>query len=355
MLFTNWDELTEVIVGSSYEHGDLDSFLDDNIKEKFNTIIQETKEDLDNLAINLENFGIKVYRPTVKKFKEKLSFPDFNIPFPTAPIVPRDQYFVYGNTIIQTYTSMPDRYFDSLNYQNIFVNLFDKGYDWISQPPPVIKTLNGNERWWLSGDKVYRELEKQILWHTATMFKCGDSIIVNGRGPGTKRGLEWVKKIYPKTTFVENNEGCMKNFGHIDHGWFMINDDLIFCINKSWVPKVLHQKEIIEIGFLLDNWDLSNFMKEFYKTKGRLDKNWIDRWLSQWKGYMQETHFDTNVLILDPCNVMFNIEQPKLFRFLETFGINCHVSKQRHGLFWEAGVHCLTLDISRKGSCRKII
>jgi hypothetical protein len=54
-------------------------------------------------------------------------------------------------------------------------------------------------------------------------------------------------------------------------------------------------------------------------------------------------------------NIIFSIDQPKVFELMATMGIQAHVCKMRHGLFWEAGVHCLTLDIKRRGNKRSVI
>jgi hypothetical protein len=58
---------------------------------------------------------------------------------------------------------------------------------------------------------------------------------------------------------------------------------------------------------------------------------------------------------VDPNNIIFTNSQPKLFKLLDSLGINSHVCPIRHGAFWEAGIHCLTLDIKRKGENRRIV
>lgn len=354
MIFTEWDSLTEIIVGDSYQPGDLDWAIEGSARKLFNRILNETKEDLDNLADYLSKMGIKVYRPKVTKYQSGISFPDFSIKIPTAPIVPRDQYIVYGNTIYQTYTSMPDRYLDSINYNHIFVELFNEGYNWISQPPPVLETLSETEKWWTDGYSQYQKLNNQMLWHTATMFKAGDAILTNPKGPGNQLGLKWMKRNLD-ARIVHNNSSAMNGWGHIDHGFFMTDDDKVFTLGKSWLPNCLSNKECINIENLVVSFPFRNFISDFTETEGKYSKDWLEKWLTEWKGYTQEVCFDTNVLVISPTDIMFSNEQPKLFKLLESMGINCHVCKQRHGFFWEAGIHCLTLDIKRIGTKRKII
>jgi glycine amidinotransferase len=344
-IWTNWDPLKEVIVGNCY---------DSHSNNRLSTIFQETKEDLDNLANYLTGLSVRVHRPIVTDYDSEIKLGNFNIHNATAPIVPRDQYLVYGKTIYQTYTSMPDRYLDSVNYYHIFKEFFDRGYNWISQPPPMLQTLVDN--WWANGEDVYhRQLKDRILWHTATMFKCGDKIVTNAYGPGNRAGLDWMIRNLPADTVIGVGETHQAGFGHIDHGWFMVRDDLIFCVNTSWVPDKLRNREIVELQDLFEPFDDVKFITDFQTTDGKFSDAWLDKWLSEWKGYAQEVFFDSNVLVIDSTNVLFSNTQPRIFKKLEQYGINCHIVPQRHGLFWEAGIHCLTLDLVRDGKCRSII
>jgi hypothetical protein len=142
----------------------------------------------------------------------------------------------------------------------------------------------------------------------------------------------------------------------------MPNDDVVICTSKEWVPKCLLNKHIVELKGLYKPFDYDAFYKSTQKFKDTLNLDddqsildWLNHWLMEWKGYTQEVAFESNVLVVNPTNIIYNIEQPKVFKLLETFGINCHVCKIRHGGFWDAGIHCLTLDIKRKGKKRKII
>jgi hypothetical protein len=135
----------------------------------------------------------------------------------------------------------------------------------------------------------------------------------------------------------------------------MVSDDLIFCVNTSWVPESLRNKEIVELQDHFEKFDDVKFIADYSSTGGKYSDAWIDKWLTQWKGYAQEVFFDSNVLVIDSQNVLFSNHQPGIFKVMERHGINCHVVPQRNGLFWEAGIHCLTLDILRDGDNRSII
>jgi N-dimethylarginine dimethylaminohydrolase len=341
-VWSDWDPLEEVIVGDCYAPGALDWFIDPSLQDPFNQILFETKQDLDNLAELLANLNIRVHRPTVYNYTQGVEFSSFAIRCPTAPIVPRDQYLIYGDVIFQTFTSMTDRYVDGHSFYNIFKMLFDRGHNWISQPAPVLKELSDNKKWMSQGKMVYDKLyQRQILWHTATMLKCGDKLVTNTGGPGNSAGLEWMKRNLPTDTVIDTNN-VMKNWGHIDHGFFMTNDQTVFCLNKSFVPECLKNKTVHEI---------EKYMPDPLIQTGSN----VSTLLDESKGYEQTVSFDTNVLILDSSNIVVSSVAPKLFDFFNSLGINCHVAPFRHRDFWAAGIHCVTLDIRRRGKKRKIV
>jgi glycine amidinotransferase len=353
-IWTNWDPLKEVIVGDCYEPGVLDHALDTDARGKFNMILEETKEDLQNLANYISRLGVRVHRPHITLHKGDIDLGNFKVINPTAPIVPRDQYLAYGNTIYQTYTSMPDRYLDSVNYYHIFKEMYERGYNWISQPPPILDTLVG--KWWAQGLEVYfMQLHERLLWHTATMFKCGDKLVTNTNGPGTQLGLDWMKRNLPDNSIISSGQTFQDSYGHIDHGFFMTDDETVFCVNKDWVPIPLRNKNLIELSDHFEKFDDTKFINDYSSAGGKYTNQWLDKWLLEWKGYAQEVFFDSNVLVIDSKNVLFSNEQPRIFKIMEARGINCHVVKMRHGLFWESGIHCLTLDLVRSGERRSII
>jgi N-dimethylarginine dimethylaminohydrolase len=340
-VWTNWDPLEEVIVGDCYEPGSLDWYIEPKLQSDFNKILDETKQDLGNLAKLLTTLGVQVHRPKVLQYRHSIELSSFSVECPAGPIVPRDQYLVYGDTVYQTYTSMNDRYFDSLGYYDIFRKMFDQGHNWISQPPPDLRNLPKAQR---QGSLVYSHLYKnQLLWHGATMFKCGDRLITNTTGPGSRLGLEWMRRNLSDDTVLPNFDTAMNNWGHIDHGFFMIDDNTVICVDEKFVPKYLRDKIIHQI-----HQYLPNDLPATYTAP-------VSVLLDESKGYDQVVKFDSNVLVVDPKNIIFDRHMPDLFEFLATMNVKCHVATLRHRHFWASGIHCSTLDIRRRGEKRKII
>jgi len=76
----------------------------------------------------------------------------------------------------------------------------------------------------------------------------------------------------------------------------------------------------------------------------------VEQWLGHWTGYVEETVFDVNMLIVDPKNVIVFNYNKKVFDALDRYGITPHVVPFRHRYFWDCGLHCVTSDIHREGT-----
>ena len=65
----------------------------------------------------------------------------------------------------------------------------------------------------------------------------------------------------------------------------------------------------------------------------------VDTYLNKWTGFVAETVFDVNCLVLDEENV----------DFCKKHRINPIISELRHSYFWDGGISCCTQDLTRKG------
>ena len=76
--------------------------------------------------------------------------------------------------------------------------------------------------------------------------------------------------------------------------------------------------------------------------------------MDDWVGYVEETVFDVNMLVIDESNVIVNNYNKKAFDAFERYGITPHIINFRHRYFWDGGLHCMTSDISREGEQKSI-
>ena len=91
---------------------------------------------------------------------------------------------------------------------------------------------------------------------------------------------------------------------------------------KWWIPGFEHDQNVIDV---------------------------VETWLGHWTGYVEETVFDVNMLIIDPKNVIVFNYNKQVFDALERYGITPHVVPFRHRYFWDGGIHCVTSDLHREG------
>ena len=119
----------------------------------------------------------------------------------------------------------------------------------------------------------------------------------------------------------------------------------------TWLPR--H-----ELPKNLQGWDIIQLDSkpplpaEFVRMREqRFYRDFVDRWLHEWIGYVDETYFDVNVLSLGPDRVLLNGHNAELFAQIRRHGIEPIPFDFRHRIFWDGGLHCITLDVRRRGEC----
>jgi hypothetical protein len=76
---------------------------------------------------------------------------------------------------------------------------------------------------------------------------------------------------------------------------------------------------------------------------------YVNTYLTEWTGFVAETVFDVNCLVLDESNVIFSAYNRTVFDFCERHQINPIISELRHSYFWDGGISCCTQDLRRRG------
>jgi hypothetical protein len=118
-------------------------------------------------------------------------------------------------------------------------------------------------------------------------------------------------------------------------GW-----DVLFLPNQSWS---------VVSGFL--NIKYKNQGKWWLPEQEDNDEftNFVETWLTNWVGYVEETVFDVNCLVLDEKHVFVNNYNQQVFDFLKKHNMEPIVIPFRHRYFWDGGLHCITLELQRQG------
>jgi len=322
-VYQHWDPLRVCIVGRSYPPEFYSWIKIPHVRELFEKIAIETEEDYQGIIKKLEEFGVKILRPNLP---EK-TFVDGRHVLP--PMNPRDHSAMIGNRFYQKFSKFGNE------YQHILDHIAEQGN-------PVIES-----------DSI----------DSAMVARIGRDLY-HGTGareheiPSLNRDLASIKMKMDKE-LPEYRNHIINTAGHSDSTYCPVCPGLIISLRD--VPTYANTFPGWEVIYLPNqSW---RKVKPFLDLKRKnLGKWWIpgfeydqdvvdvvETWLGHWTGYVEETVFDVNMLIIDPKNVMvFNYNQ-QVFDALDRYGITPHVVPFRHRYFWDGGIHCVTSDLHRDG------
>lgn len=340
MIWTEWDKLQEIIVGDVYDPEQFARYakdlqwVDNEFIDGMCKIFSETREDLNTLSNILSSYGVKVHRPKQLKvsLEQTRMWKSF---FPYPAICPRDMHVVYGENILSTIGGDPTRFNEADFFTQIMLEKYRQGRNLISMPRPLL-----NDQY-----KNYQELEGQILYHAANILKCGDTLLHtmpygDGRqGRGTKAGLDWIKRnIGYDVKWLE-----IPRSGHADGRLALLKPGLLMVKDPKMVPEELKHWDRINI-------DLKPIPQYFRSIQSQgFYKEHVKMWLETWIGYVDETLFDVNGLSIDRNTFINNGYDKEMTVEMKKYGIDLIPFNFRHRYFFDAGLHCITLDLSRQG------
>ena len=338
--YSEFQPLEEVIVGTPYDPNTFDSSdtFNQEAKDLLKRVLTETAEDLEVLVDILKKENIIVQRPKpLHNPLQKYTVGEFDIEYINQPLQPRDLVGFFGNKMIEAYTKDTSRYLETLCSRDILKEYYTYGAEWISMPQPQLNQKTYHDYW----------RHGEILFHSANLIKCGKDIFHSQsnqkdpeKGKGTEQGLHWYKQQLPEFKFNEVSVG-----GHVDGKIALLKPGLLMTWKKDWLPEKLKSWDCI----IVDGKG-TKFPEDFKNTrKQRFYKDYIERWLSHWIGYVDETVFDVNMLSLSEDKVICTGADKEVFKQLESKGVTPIYWKFRHQYFWDGGIHCLTSDIQREG------
>ena len=367
----HWDPLKVCVVGRSYPPEFYSWITVPHVRSLFEKIAIETEEDYQNIIKKLESFGVEVLRPELphETFVDGKYVP--------PPMTPRDYTVMIGNTF---YENIGCHYIDlAIGYNNVkdpgwprvnSVDDFKQLPQWIQQE---CKQVHG-----LSPDNLYIKFETN---------HCYDKILDKIRAQGNTvvsafhqdvngamisrigRDLYFGTESYQDNPeeisrmmaqeFPNYRNHVVVTGGHSDGTYCPVCPGLIISLRD--VPNYSETFPGWEVIYLpIQGWARIKpfmYLKEINKGKWWIpgfeqDQAVIDvveTWLGHWTGYVEETVFDVNMLIIDPKNVMVFNYNKQVFDALERYGITPHIVPFRHRYFWDGGIHCVTSDLHREG------
>lgn len=371
-VYQHWDPLKVCVVGRSYPPEFYSWITVPHVRNLFEKIAQETEEDYQNIIKKLESFGVTVLRPELPKDLSQLKSPGGKWQKP--PMNPRDLSVMIGKEF----------YFQKQTFKDCYDNI--KGPNWpacdswkqfyqlpdhIQQECIDVHNINASEPGYYSYE-FYKNIIEYLEQHNTTInylpenndSLCGATISRIGKDLyfGTNNYSQDINsyKSYLDKQFPNYRNHVVNTGGHSDATYCPVCPGLIISLHD--VPSYANTYPDWEVVYLPgQSWTA---IKSFLELKSRNRGRWwipgfeqdqdvidtVESWLNHWTGYVEETVFDVNMLIIDPKNVIVFNYNKLVFDALERYGITPHIVPFRHRYFWDGGIHCVTTDLHREGT-----
>lgn len=333
--YTSWQPLEEVIVGRVYTPEYFNYIKDPIVKAQLSQILEETIEDLDNLADTIKKYGAVVRRPTLPEFSRWESNLTQLDMIPIPPLTPRDWQITLGEKLLRI-LNVPE--------MDEICNIYES-----AKPGTVIDPHKKD----FDHDHVLVDAVASCI------VRCGTDVFFDRSEWLTDAQMEWVKNNILDSRFRVRRA---QTNGHGDSVFAILKPGVIIStmhdadINyretfPGWEVCRVNEATIsatMEVG----KFRYENFNGRWY-VQGQDTTpefaNFVDTYLTKWTGFVKETVFDVNCLVLDENHVIFSSYNKDVFNFCKQHNIEPIICELRHKYFFDGGISCCTQDIRRRG------
>jgi len=320
--YATFHPLKHCLIGSGFKPEWFDDLFPKNkkISDPLKRIAEETEEDYKKLEKILQSAGVKTYRALLDITKYK-SLHEIHRP----PVFPRDHFAVIGEKFyaVSSQTGFA-------GYQNILKQIDRKNLV-LGNTPGVISTAEmarvGKDLYW----DLHKDFKEETVLKYKNMWeKEGFRVHISNRG------------YHSDAVFCVVKPRCIVSLSGIQKysasfpGWdvLQIPDDLSPLKVNPW----LEMKKKVGGRWWLKGEENNNELIKFVET-----------WLKDWVGYVEETIFEPNMLSIDENTIICNNYNKEIFNFFKKHRVEPIVFNFRHRYFWDGGVHCMTQDLYREG------
>jgi hypothetical protein len=332
--YTSWQPLEEVIVGRAYDPDYFDFIDNAQVRNQLQQILAETAEDLNNLQRTIEQYGAVVRRPELPNRDQFVWWQTEGGGAPLPPLTPRDWQITLGDKLLRV-LSIPE--LDILcNYyatQGSTVVNPHKG-PWDSNC-----ILNG-----ASASCIVR-VGRDVFFDNSDFLRPEQTrwIVDNVLGP-EYRIHEAVTDGHGDAVFAILKPGVLLSSKH-DVNLNLAEDFPGWDICKVWDSSIWAAMEVGKFKYETNPgaWYVQG------QTPTPEFTDFVNTYLTKWTGFVAETVFDVNCLVLDEENVIFSAYNRQVFDYCRRHRINPIICELRHSYFWDGGISCCTQDIRRRG------
>jgi len=322
--YSTFDPLKHCWIGSGFKpewFHDLPIYKNNRIMDPLKRIAEETEEDYQALDKILKDAGVQTYRSFLDIDKAG-SLKNISRP----PVNPRDHFAVIGEKLYavggnsEGYASV----LKQIERQNIVIEK-------IKNIPRAISTANicrvGKDIWW--------DIDEECADYIVDKYKKvwqneGFRVHISERG------------YHSDSSFCVVKPGCIVSLKDIQDyktefpGW-----DVLYLPDQSWskVDPFIKMKHKVGGKWWLKGEEHNDQLIEFVNT-----------WLADWVGYVEETVFDVNMLSIDQNTIICNNYNKEVFEHFKKHKVEPIVFNFRHRYFWDGGIHCITQDLYREGT-----
>ena len=329
--YTSWQPLEEVIVGRAYTPDYFDFIENAQVRNQLQQILNETEEDLNNLQKTIETYGARVHRP---KLMDKHNFQDQQINdkgVPLPPLTPRDWQISLGQKLLRV---LPMNELDDIcaEFGNQVVNPHGKFWD-------TDCILNG-----ASASCIVR-VGRDVFFDNSDFLRPDQTQwIVDNVLVSDYRIHEAVTDGHGDAVFAILKPGVILSSKHDMH-LHLAEDFPGWDVMKIWDSSIWAAMEVGKFKYETSPgaWYVQGQTPTLEFTQ------FVDTYLNKWTGFVAETVFDVNCLVLDEENVIFSAYNKDVFDFCKKHKINPIISELRHSYFWDGGISCCTQDLRRRG------
>ena len=329
--YTSWQPLEEVIVGRAYPPDYFDFIDDRQVRAQMEQILAETAEDLDNLQKTIERYGARVRRPNIMSKDQFQWFQTEGGGAPLPPLTPRDWQISLGDRLLRV-LNMPELDDICADYADQVINPHKSQWD-------EDCILNG-----ASASCIVR-VGRDVFFDNSDFLKPEQTrwIVDNCLGP-EYRIHEAVTDGHGDAVFAILKPGVILSSKH-DVNLDLARDFPGWEVLKIWDSSIWAAMEMGK--FKYENSPGAWYVQGATPTAEFT--SFVDTYLSKWTGFVAETVFDVNCLVLDEENVIFSAYNRDVFDFCKRHRINPIICDLRHSYFWDGGISCCTQDLIRRG------
>ena len=333
--YTSWQPLEEVIVGRAYTPDYFDFIENAQVRNQLQQILAETEEDLTGLQKTIEQFGACVRRPNLPNKDSFVWHQTEGDGAPLPPLTPRDWQITLGNQLLRV---LPMQELDSLC----------KEYE-IAQPGSVI---NPHGSHWdpdcilnqASASCIVR-VGRDVFFDNSEFLKPEQSRWIVDNVLGSEyRVHEAITDGHGDAVFAILKPGVLLSSKH-DVNLNLSADFPGWDVCKIWDSSIWAAMEVGKFKYEQSPgaWYVQG------QTPTAEFSEFVNTYLTKWTGFVAETVFDVNCLVLDESHVIFSAYNREVFDYCRKHRIEPIISELRHSYFWDGGISCCTQDIRRRG------